>query len=523
MKSFGMNVLFFIHFIIMFSFTNQRLSTHAFTDKPVYIPGETAYFYSVFQNTANHTLYCPRSSIITYFILDSLENEIFQGTTLCENGYSSKEYQIPEDINGGTFTLKVATSFTYEARRTFRIRKYEKKEILITNKFDKDIYIPGNSVQTKVCNSDPQLSQNTRVKYTVVHEQFIIIENSVNTGESNCAFITFLIPTLIEENLYLNVEFISSTGKSQSESFNVPLVDLILFINVYPESGFIVEDELNKFYFEVATKWGYPAHIENANLIKEFQNKRTVELTNVTSIHHGRGSFEIYITKNAKYFIELVKGRSIKELVEIKLEPSPQGIIFRVQNPVFEDGEDLIINVIGHTLFWKDFILSIFINKYDSIYSRRFTHTNSTTKLIIPSKILKDFQNWVYSLEIVHQFDNYYCNNFRHKNELSSFDIGSPLFLNRLIFKLPAKDINLSVSDIFEVNSIPKKDGYTLSFPMKPKDKNAMLVISRVFEMSSLNEVGEMKVPPSLKSSLLLEDEILKNNTEKEFYFSSEY
>ena len=101
MKIFSKDILFYTQFLVLFLFTNQMyvlksqsFSAHAFTDKPVYIPGETAYFYSVFQNKRNHTLYC-QESLITYFILDSLENEIFQGTTLCENGYSSKEYQIP--------------------------------------------------------------------------------------------------------------------------------------------------------------------------------------------------------------------------------------------------------------------------------------------------------------------------------------------------------------------------------------------------------------------------------------------
>lgn len=153
---------------------NNKLYPYAYTDRPIYRPGQKVYFKGFYRQDNNGDFEYPASGEVTIKIEDSKWKDIFTDTlTLNEFGSFNGEFDIPTDAALGDFHLY--TKFQgISASANFTVEEYKKPEFETQITTDKTNYLDHEKVSTQISGEyyfGGQV-QNASVEYKVTEKPY---------------------------------------------------------------------------------------------------------------------------------------------------------------------------------------------------------------------------------------------------------------------------------------------------------------------------------------------------------------
>ncbi len=146
-----------------------------FTDRPLYKPGDTVFFKSIFRDDddARYSLPSGMASIKIYSGYNDQEALYAKNITISGDGTISGEYKIPENSKVGYYTLSVNAG-GYGDTAGFDVEFYQKPEFYIDLTTPKTELIAGDKSNFKVSGSyfSGQPLAGQKIKYSVTSSDF---------------------------------------------------------------------------------------------------------------------------------------------------------------------------------------------------------------------------------------------------------------------------------------------------------------------------------------------------------------
>lgn len=134
-----------------FAGSRGQYVVHAYTDRPIYRPGQTVYFKSIVRQLteAGYQVYANRPVEIT--VTDARGNEIYRQTLQTnENGTTSGELALAEEPPLGSYQLRTTIPDGITHYASFKVEEYKKPEFKVVVTTDKDQYANGELIAATI-------------------------------------------------------------------------------------------------------------------------------------------------------------------------------------------------------------------------------------------------------------------------------------------------------------------------------------------------------------------------------------
>lgn len=302
-------------------------------NQPLYIPGETVWF-TIFLRNDIDLKPSEISDILNVEILDPKGNVIKNFKLIQKEGVAKGDWDIPEELVGGIYTLRVFTEWQkndpdfkpYE--KTFQIQKVVTPRLLMKLNFPKRGFGPGETVmadfEAKKLDNTPLA--NTTVEYQVKLEGKVVQSQKVITDNNGKVQITFSLPNdLKTPDGTLNVK-IPFEGQTEAIARSIPITLDFIDLKFYPEGGDLVTGLKTRVAFEALNFYGKGTDIKGQVI-----DSQGNVITTFESFHLGKGAFEFTPQANQTYKAKILEPKNITKEYTLP-DVSPKGFILNVEN-----------------------------------------------------------------------------------------------------------------------------------------------------------------------------------------------
>ncbi len=326
---------------------DQHLKGHASRrfylqlDKPLYQPGETMWVRATEVDTAALTGLKGESAVIFQLINP-------KGATIQSKQFASKEglaaadFDLPAEIEGGEYTLKVISVRGGQDERKFIVNTYEAPRFKKTLEFVRKAYGPGDEVsatiEVKRPTGEPFAARELTGVLTLDGAELPRVK--VKTDEKGAGLVKIKLPQAIEKGDGILSVMVEDSGITESVTKRVPIVLNRLKISFFPEGGDLVASLPSRVYFSAQNLIDKPADVEGKIVDDHGQTMATF-----TSLHDGMGRFELTPATGRTYKVAITKPVGISEQFSLPMAQE-QGCTLRT----FDDakGEEKAIRAAVH-------------------------------------------------------------------------------------------------------------------------------------------------------------------------------
>ena len=251
-----------------------------------------------------------------------------------------------------------------------------------------------------------------------------------------------------------------------------------------------------------------------------------------STLHQGKGKFQFTPDPKNSYYLEVLfsngKSQELKLPSDICL--SKHRVNFHVDNPIWNHREDLKVTIYSDITDKPLCTRLMFKNKEKEIFGMNTMIKTNPRNVELVSKevsiraasVFPYLPNGgVISLTLVVTDPSSKGKGKVKKNQILG---------ERLLFLLPIRifDIQMNMgTNLPDGAQFSPGDPLQLQFSLHGNrpDINELdkYMNIRVIHSAPFTEVGKEKLPPSFPTAMLLENEILKDNSEREFLYSNDY
>ena len=291
-----------------------RHVTHLSLDKPLYRPGETAYYRSL--TLARLSLEPEESAPIEFEILDPqgamVPNSQVSGIT--EHGVGNGSFTIPggDEIPGGKYTLVAHSpqgAFP-DQRRSFFVRRYRLPKLNMELEFLRDSYTSGDLVEADFLvrrRTGPAAASAPLLAVADVDGREVF-RGEPSTDENGAARIEFSLPENIRRGDAHLAVCVDAGDVKETFVKTIPINLGRVDVDFYPEGGDLAAGLENRVYFVGRDPIGEPVHLQGVVLD---QNGHAVAA--VETMHEGMGAFSFVPEAGHRYRLKIIKPTGVAE------------------------------------------------------------------------------------------------------------------------------------------------------------------------------------------------------------------
>ncbi|MCY3018977.1 MAG: MG2 domain-containing protein [Planctomycetota bacterium] len=329
----------------------DRYLTAVSTDKPMYKPGEKVYVRGVILNAVSRKpLPDNQQSAATIEVKGPKGDTVASGNTQTQDSVWGFGWEIPKDMAGGEYTVKVTYPWTGHApaERKFDIRAYRAPRLRSQIVFLRDGYGPGEKVTATLHTERSEGGIPEGAKVTAIAR----VDGTEIRGadgkvdpKGNC-MVAFDLPKEIARGEGTLALVIEDGGTVETASKTIPILLQTIDIKFYPEGGDLIAGLPNRVYFEARQPNGKPADLEG-EIDCNTGRGGPMEATKARTDHEGRGRFVFTPVKEREgYFLRVTQPAGIKKTFSLPDVKMP-GAIIRTAKETFAAGDPIAIQV-GH-------------------------------------------------------------------------------------------------------------------------------------------------------------------------------
>ncbi len=332
-------------------------------DKNLYSPGDTIWAKAYAFHRNNFEL-SDNSYALHLQIVSEDGVEVDNYKMLMVDGMGYGQIPVYETMKPGFYQIIAHTGHMknfgqqFFFKTTIEVRKQTQK-VSVKTYFDKEHYRVGDTAKITFHLYDefqtPMSKQ--RFRYEFMHLDNSLKKGGLRTSEDGTE--RLLLPLIVgskKEPPFLKLTYYNDENGKMSKPFKVyvPMVDDILHLAFYPESGDMIEGVASKIAFEALDDLGEAVAIEGL-----LQENDTAILI-VSSLHKGRGFFSL-IPRDAKYTFKVTKPAGIDSIFEL-----PQ-VLKKGYNLCYvkQDENSVFLQVIHNCD--EDKMVKIWISQYDQL------------------------------------------------------------------------------------------------------------------------------------------------------------
>lgn len=383
---------------------SRSFRTMLSSDKPLYQPGQIIHLRAL---SLNHDSMRPASGRPVYFeIRDPKGNKVFgKRMDTSDFGIASADFQLANQVNEGEYKI-VATVGDTTSERTVKVERYTLPKYKISLGTDRAYYEPGEMVELTIdCQytfGKPVSKGEVKIVAQEYVEQFRTFKTLSGTTDEN-GRLTFQLPlkeAFVGQPLNKGAAFVrfvaevtDPANETRTASHEVKVTNSPIQIEVFPESGELVQNVENRVYILTAYPDGTPA---KTTVTFSNDESKTVETSamGIASVQLTPNSPNLKLTLEARD----ENGTVSKATKPLRVGGRNDGILLRTDRAVYRHGQTLNLDVFSATRARRVFL--DVVKNGRSALSKSISLENGSGKLAIdfPADLVGTLQLQAYSI-----------------------------------------------------------------------------------------------------------------------------
>ena len=288
--------------------------TYIMTDKPLYQPGETIWFRADLRATG--TLQGGTPVGLTMTLTSPCGAIVAQKRVLSQAGLARNDFKLPDEIEGGEYTLGLIADDGTQDHKQLVINTYTTPHLQKSLELLRKAYGEGDSVsaaiEIKRATGEPFADKD--LTGIIMIDDAELPRIKLKTDKEGKATARFQLPAKLARGDGLLTIMADDSGVTESVQKRIPIVMKKLDLALFPEGGELVDGVPGRVYFQAKTTLGKPADIEGR--VVDNQGKTISEFS---SVHDGMGRFELTPATDTQYQVVITKPAGITQKVDVPM------------------------------------------------------------------------------------------------------------------------------------------------------------------------------------------------------------
>jgi alpha-2-macroglobulin-like protein len=308
-------------------------------DKPIYKPGESVWLRAwdvrakdltaTSNGTARYELVSPKGAVV------------IKKNVAVSAGYSTNDFELPEDVQGGEYIIRVVGASGSVGERPIIVSTYEPPRVQKKLEFVRKAYGVGDLVtatlELKRPTGEALANQNVAVVARV--DGVELARTAARTDVYGAALVKVQMPATIDVGDGLLTVLVDDGGVTESISKAIPLVLRRMQLSFFPEGGTFVSDLESRVYFEAKTPLGKPADV-SGDIIDDTGNT----VSRFSSHKNGLGRFTLKPALGRTYRARITQPVGISEEIQLPLA-NKDGCVLRTYDDLDGQREEIPVSV----------------------------------------------------------------------------------------------------------------------------------------------------------------------------------
>ncbi len=286
----------------------QQLSTpdrvYVHTDRPLYSPGDDIWFKAYVRDAASFKA-STLSDVVYVDLINPAGGKVYQRRLLAIDGHVKGDFRLPDNIPGGTYTLKAYTNWQRNFKDYFEKTIYVQKSVIpklaMQLDFDKKAYANGDVVKATLDINGTD-NESFALQYTLSIAGEEVLDEKATTNTDGTAELKFKLPKSLNSTDGLLNVLIDYKGDKESIARSIPIVLNDIDVQFFPEGGELIAGVPSRIAFKAVNEFGKPASVEGA-----IYDKNGKKATSFSSIHNGMGTVEFTPKVGEQYTAKITK------------------------------------------------------------------------------------------------------------------------------------------------------------------------------------------------------------------------
>ncbi len=314
------------------------------TDKGIYRPGECVYMRDVvLDGITNYPLpsLVDGEGLFRWKVLGPREDEVASGEVSYKDSVGAMIWEIPADVAGGDYVLRVEGDDGAPAQRKFRIRRYRAPRLRTQLDFLKRGYLPGEEVVAVVraTRADGTELTSAKASASVLLDGEMVFQQEEIPWSDGVGRVSFPLPKEIAAGEGVLNVVIEDGGDLETAARSLPILLENYSVAFYPEGGDLVLGVPNRVYVEATRADG-----QGADLSGVVRDDLGAELCRYESVFDGRGILEFTPAAGRAYRLE-VPSPVTGAVRSFTLPPAKSGSVLRAVKKAFDFQEPVQVEV----------------------------------------------------------------------------------------------------------------------------------------------------------------------------------
>jgi uncharacterized protein YfaS (alpha-2-macroglobulin family) len=291
-------------------------------DKPMYQPGETIWVKT--WDLKELDLGASPYRSIEYMLINPKGAVVMQKAVRQIKGQATNDFELPRDIEGGEYTLRV-NAYNTKAERPVVISSYEAPRLKKKLEFVRKAYGEGDEVTATIEVKRPtgEALANHPLTAMVRLDGVDLPNVQLNTDAQGNGLVRFTLPTPINVGDGLLTVLVEDGGITESVSKRIPIIVRKLQFSAFPEGGKLIEGLSSRLYFEAKTPLGKPADVEG-RIVDDVGNA----VASFKTYRDGLGRVEFAPSTGRNYHVEITRPLGVSEHYAVPLTEA-EGCVLR--------------------------------------------------------------------------------------------------------------------------------------------------------------------------------------------------
>ena len=373
------------------------------TDKPRYQPGQIIHMRALSLDT--DSLQPTEGRPVAFAVRDAKGNKVFgKSAVTSEFGIAAADFKLASQVNEGSYTVAVTVGDT-TSERNVSVERYVLPKFKVALAADRGYYAPRDVVQLTL-GSDytfgkPVSGAAVTIRADEFIEKFRTFRTIQGTTDSNGRFSAQLALKEAFVGQHLNqgdafvrlvAEVTDATGETQQQTLKVIVTENPIRIEVFPESGELVQNVENRLYVVTTHPDGTPlsATVETGRGTKIETNEVGIGKLSLTP---SRTDLQLTLTAR-----DPITGAQSQAVRELRVDERADGLLLRTDRAVYRQGETATLTVLSASRAGRVFVDAVRNGRTVTSATVELSERQGTHSFDLPTDLAGSVQLQAYAI-----------------------------------------------------------------------------------------------------------------------------
>ena len=373
------------------------------SDKPKYQPGQIIHMRALSLDT--DTLQPATGRSIAFAVRDAKGNKVFgKSATTTNFGIAAADFKLASQVNEGSYTIAVTIGDT-TSERNVSVERYVLPKFKVGLAADRGFYAPRDIVDLTLDSNytfgKPVPDAKVTIRADEFIEKFRTFRTIQGTTDADGRFSAqlalkeaFVGQPLNKGDAFVRLvaEVTDATGETQQQTLKVIVTDSPIRIEVFPESGELVQNVENRLYVVTTRPDGspLPAVVETGHGVTIETNEVGIGKLKLTPTRT-----DMKLTLTARDPVTGAESRAIRQL---RVDQRLDGLLLRTDRAVYRQGETANLTVLSASRARRVFVDAVRNGRTVTSTSIELSDRTGTHAFDLPTDLAGSIQLQAYAI-----------------------------------------------------------------------------------------------------------------------------